>query len=197
MKLFSNTAPQDTYIRIKTDDGYVYTFGGGGFAALEYNALSWKTDYNFTPNPSLAPHEITAFHLTQIKAPNGRVLNISYRDVERQYHVDPQSNLVALNQQGRYETLTGLLTQYQLCGKRTISTPYSAGTMNTGTGINAPVYTQANVSPVYSLNKIALIDRIETDGCTISFSYSTRSKQPFPVTNSAKQFFISCGAKTM
>lgn len=195
MKLFSNTSPQDTYIRIQTDDGYVYTFGGGGYAALEYNSLSWKNDYNFTPNPSKYHHEITAFHLTQIKAPNGRVLNIRYRDIESKFHVDPHSNLTTLNQQGRYENQTDLLMQYQLCGKRAISTPYVIGNMDLNTGINPSVYTQANVTPVYSLNKIALIDRIETDLCTIRFTYSTRSKQPFPVTNSAKQFFISCGAK--
>ena len=76
MKLFSNTAPQETCIRIKTDDGYTYTFGGGGYAALEYSALSWQSDYNFTPNPSKGHHEITAFHLTRITAPNGRALDI-------------------------------------------------------------------------------------------------------------------------
>lgn len=195
MKLFSNTSPQDTYIRIKTDDGYVYTFGGGGYAPLEYTALSWSDDYNFTPNPSRWRHEITAFHLTQIKAPNGRTLNISYRDVESQYHINPQQNLIPLNQQGRYENLKGLLTQYQLSGKSFISTSYAAGIPRDDAGTSAPAYTQSNASVMYSLNKVALIDRITTDGCTISFTYSTRTQQPLPVTNSSKQFFNSCGAK--
>lgn len=195
MKLFSNTAPQNTCIRIKTDDGYVYTFGGSGYAPLEYNALSWATDYNFIPNPSKWHHEITAYHLTQIMAPNGRSLNIYYRDIDRLYHVDPQASLIPLNQQGRYENQTDLLMQYQLSGKSTIFTPYTVGTALGSGGTTASCYTQSNAFQIYSLNKIALIDRIETDGCVINFTYSTRSKQPFPVTNPAKQFFISCGAK--
>lgn len=195
MKLFSNTAPQETCIRIKTDDGYIYTFGGGGYAALEYSALSWQSDYNFTPNPSKGHHEITAFHLTRITAPNGRALDIYYRDIDRKYHTTPHSDLVVLNQQGNYENRTDLLMQYQLCGKTTISTPYGVGAMNASTGISSPIYAQNNVYRSYSLNKVALIDHIETDGCTISFTYSTRSKQPLPVTNTAKQFFTNCGAK--
>lgn len=195
MKQFGNTTPQNTCIRIKTDDGYVYTFGDDGYASLEYNALSWQDDYNFTPNPSRWHHEITAFHLTQIMAPNGRTLNIRYHDIDRQYHIDPQTNLIPLNQQGRYESQISVLMQYQLNGKSTIATPYAVGPMFGNTGTTTPSYTQSNASQVYSLNKIALIDRIETDGCIINFTYSTRSKQPFPITNSAKQFFISCGAK--
>lgn len=192
MKLFSNTTPQDTYIRIKTDDGYVYTFGGSGYAPLEYTALSWAEDYNAAPRSGNGHHEITAFHLTQIKAPNGRTLNISYRDVESQYHVNPQQNLTTLNQQGRYETKTGLMTQYQLNGKSTMITSYSLIDPN---GVSLPMYNQSSAHSVYSLSKVALIDRITTDCCTINFVYSTRTKQPLPVTNTSKQFFNSCGAK--
>lgn len=42
MAIFNSTAPRETRIRIMTDDGYVYTFGGGGYSSLEYNALAWK-----------------------------------------------------------------------------------------------------------------------------------------------------------
>lgn len=194
MKLFSNTMPQDTYIRIKTDDGYIYTFGGGGYAALEYSALSWNQNYNFTPE-SRTHHEITAFHLTQIKAPNGRALTIRYRDIESKYHTYPRENLIELNQPGKTEWADDLQIQYQLAGRRSISTPYSANGMDLGTGTNPALYTQSNATPVYSLQKIALIDRIETDGCIISFTYSARAGQPFPVTNPDNHFFTSCGAR--
>ena len=42
MKLLDSTSSQNTYIRILTDDGYVYTFGGDGYAYLEYTALAWN-----------------------------------------------------------------------------------------------------------------------------------------------------------
>ena len=195
MKLFSSTTPQNTCIRIKTDDGYVYTFGGSGYASLEYTALSWATDYNFIPGPNMGHHEITAFHLTQITAPNGRTLKIHYRDIDAKYHIDPQSRLITLNQQGRYESQTDLLMQYQLNGRSTMSTGYTINIMENSLGLTYPAYNESNALRTYSLNKIALIDRVETDICTINFTYSTRGKSPLPVTNSAKQFFISCGAK--
>lgn len=195
MKLFSSTAPQSTCIRIKTDDGYVYTFGGSGYASLEYTALSWSTDYNFTPNPNRGHHEITAFHLTQITAPNGRTLKIHYRDVDAKYHIDPQYWLTTLNQQGRYENQTDLLMQYQLNGRSTSFPGYGVEIMENSPGVTYPLYNESNALQTYSLNKIALIDRVETDICTVNFTYSTRGKSSLPVTNSAKQFFISCGAK--
>lgn len=195
MKLFSNTTPQSTCIRIKTDDGYVYAFGGSGYASLEYTALSWSTDYNFTPNPNRGHHEITAFHLTQITAPNGRTLKIHYRDVDAKYHINPQYWLTTLNQQGRYESQTDLLMQYQLNGRSTSIPGYGVEIMENNLGITYPHYNESNALQTYSLNKIALIDRIETDICTINFTYSTRGKSPLPVTNSAKQLFINCGVK--
>lgn len=195
MRMFSSTTPQNTCIRIKTDDGYVYTFGGDGYASLEYTALSWASDYNFTPGPNMGHHEITAFHLTQITAPNGRSLKIHYRDIAAKYHIDPQSNLMTLNQQGRYESQTDVLMQYQLSGRSTMSTGYMIYIMENNLGITYPHYDESNALQTYSLNKIALIDCIETDICTINFTYSTRGESPLPVTDSSKQFFISCGAK--
>jgi len=72
MKLLDSTSSQNTYIRILTDDGYVYTFGGDGYASLEYTALAWKGGSISNPDSEIMHNEITAFHLTQIKAPNGR-----------------------------------------------------------------------------------------------------------------------------
>lgn len=68
MQMFTCVLFTDTYIRIKTDDGYVYTFGGGGYSSLEYKAFSWKGNNNCPTGKSTAPYEITAYHLTEITA---------------------------------------------------------------------------------------------------------------------------------
>ena len=89
----------NTRIHIKTDDGYVYTFGGEGYGSLEYN-ISWEDNFSAQPAEAFSlPHVITAFHLTQITAPNGRTLVIKYRDTNPKYHADP-SDLRTLTAQG-------------------------------------------------------------------------------------------------
>lgn len=194
MKLLDSRDSQNTYIRIHTDDGYVYTFGGDGYASLEYNAISWEGAYAPETCSNTNFNEITAFHLTQIKAPNGRTLDIHYRDVDEKYHKNP-TNV------GRYETNPGfsgqeqLLTQYLLSGKRSLLRcgmvlDSSDIRENTPFGGKSP-----NVDEPYSLMKVALIDRITTDVCTIRFSYSARDKHVDFKGQLQGRFFMSCGAK--
>lgn len=189
MKPFTDTTPQETYIKIKTDDGYVYTFGGGGFSSLEYNAISWKENYHFTTTMN-SIHEITAFHLTQITAPNGRTLRIFYRDIDNKYHEKPV-HLISLENFGDYDD--NMLIQYQLSGKSQKITSYSVQTSDGGK--TEPMYKYSNADRVYALNKVALIDRIETDECIINFFYSKRDKHPMPVLDPEKTFYTDCGAK--
>ena len=92
--------------------------GGDGYASLEYTALAWKGGSISNPDSEIMHNEITAFHLTQIKAPNGRILNIHYRDIGPIYHQFP-TRLIDLNQGADYAKKTDLLTQYLLSGKRT------------------------------------------------------------------------------
>lgn len=195
MKMFSSMNPQETYIRIKTDDGYVYTFGGSGYSSLEYNALSWNKSYNSTPNSKISMNAITAFHLTQIKAPNSRTLNIRYRDVESRYHSNPVQDLNTLNRPGAYEDKKAVLLQYLLNGSSTKVVPYGFPGVEGTTGKTYPKYTHADANQTYTLTKIALIDRIQTDNCTINFSYSQRDSSPVPVLDPNRLFYVRCGAK--
>lgn len=195
MKLLDSTSSQNTHIRILTDDGYVYTFGGDDYASLEYTALAWKAGSISDPDSEVTHHEITAFHLTQIKAPNGRTLTIHYRDIDPVYHQFP-NRLISWNQSSDYSEKTDLLTQYLLNGKRT-AIKYNVIEDKRNFKTNPPMYGEkdGNLKNSYTLTKVALIDRIETDGCTIHFYYSARRKHAIPVGDVKEGLFLNCGAK--
>lgn len=195
MKLLDSTSSQNTCIRIQTDDGYVYTFGGDGYGALEYNALAWKAGFISDPDREVLHNEITAFHLTQIKAPNGRTLDIHYRDIDQNYHRFP-IGLIELNQRADYLEKRELLMQYLLNGKRN-AIKYNIIEDGLNYKTNPPMYGEndGSLKNSYTLTKIALIDYIETDGCTIRFCYSTRSKHAIPAGEVKEGFFLNCGAK--
>lgn len=191
LQLLESTNCRNTCIRIKTDDGYVYTFGGDGYASLEYNALSWSGFYNPSPGAQTNRNEITAFHLTEIKAPNGRKMTFHYRDIDNAFHLNSHEvGLRELNNPGL--SREELYPQYLLSGKSTQISTHVAPSTNQM--INPPM------KPLqyghYSLTKIALIERIETDRCTIRFHYSKREQHiVFPELTNGSHFFDRCGAK--
>ena len=88
----------DSEIRIKTDDGYTYCFGGS-YGAVDYVALVWER----VKLPVIAPNRISGFYLSKIIAPNGRELKISYlgEDIAQEYHDKP----ALLIEDGRYNEL--------------------------------------------------------------------------------------------
>lgn len=186
MVRFNSTKPQNTYIRIKTDDGYVYTFGGQGYASLEYNALSWKTWTDIKSNV-YARNEITAYYLTEIKAPNGRKLSITYKDLASGYHEDP----TVLTQPSKLETYkqAGIPLFYSLSGRHSFVADNVAPTAANLT--NQP----RQGSNKYCLTKVALVDKIATENEYISFTYSSRSVLPAFDGLSKTIFPMFCGAK--
>lgn len=191
MNLLSSTDCQNTFIRIKTDDGYVYTFGGDGYASLEYNALSWSGFYNPLPSSATTRNEITAFHLTEIKAPNGRTMTLHYHDIDYEFHKNSCTvGLRELNNPGM--SRNELYPQYLLSGKSTYVALHTAPGPNQI--INPPM--KPNFYGQYSLTKTTLIEHIETDMCDIRFHYSTRDQHiAFPELTSGGYFFEKCGAK--
>lgn len=71
----SSSSPQSgSQIKIHTMDGYTYVFGGKT-GSLEYSVLC-KRDYSVKQNPPYT----SAWHLTQIIAPNGREMTFTYND---------------------------------------------------------------------------------------------------------------------
>lgn len=177
----------NTRIHIKTDDGYVYTFGGEGYASLEYN-ISWED--NFSAQPAEAfdlPHVISAFHLTQITAPNGRTLTIKYRDTNPKYHVTP-SDLRALTAQGE-RVDKNICMQYAFSG-RSVYQEYSL----------YPLDPQKNgifkaTRKLYTLTKTALVDYVTTGQMQLYFHYSSRPVNPYYEDRNHESFPYTCGAK--
>lgn len=192
MAIFDSTKPRETRIRIMTDDGYVYTFGGGGYSSLEYNALAWKNDISsVNMQPQFSRNEITAYHLTEIQAPNGRKLTISYKDdMDGYYHEHPEMLRTLYEKPASEIQRTAL--QYSLSGMSKSQSYRSA-----------PLYFDENKAfgpepdRSYALTKVALIDRISTTDCEIRFTYSAPEKH----TDFGKEawnqgkFPYTCGAK--
>lgn len=188
MSMFDSKTPRDTRIHIKTDDGYVYTFGGGGYSSLEYN-IGWEGPLEQLQGNLDSQNEITAYHLTEVKAPNGRKMTITYRDIDNDYHINT-FKLKSLKDKGTAVD-ENLLLQYSLSG-RSVCQVYNL----------APSKDYLNNSPfeatkeLYTLTKSALIDNIVTDQATIRFHYSKRGMQVKYEENTFKAYFpYLCGAK--
>ena len=204
--IYKGDGRMQTSITIITDDGYRYKFGGD-VNSLEYTALSWPEIYDagrYFDGVSPSPNIITAFHLTEITAPNGRRLQIFYRNtVPEIFHIYPHY----LVDGARYAQLTS-----QRCQMNYVLnlTPYedvmTPKILNVGDGRNMSIFTPENLSNEkrafginYSLNKIALIEEIVTDDKSIVFHYSPRQR-PFvdvsnPVYYGATPFGTECGAQ--
>ena len=165
-------APGDKYdseIRITTDDGYTYCFGGS-YGAVDYTAVVWE----YVTSPVLTNNRISGFYLSKIIAPNGRELKITYlgEDIEQNYHDKP-----------------ALLISDRMCDdliRKGYNKYYSYSAMPvTSFAVKSTLFdTIINVNdwPVredgirQTLNKIALISKISTDDKEITFSYSDRNE---------------------
>ena len=145
-------------IRIVTDDGYIYCFGGD-YSAMEYVAYSWiNVEGNGVfsivgGNLSNRRNIITAFHLTKIIAPNGRVLSIEYdKSVSQTYHQYPGD----------------LINQAMNTSKQALLKNYVLSSSTEGYG--------NTTYKSYSLNKIALIKSVSVEDKKIVFFHSSRTK---------------------
>lgn len=168
---------QDTesIIRITTDDGYVYTFGGH-FDSMEYMALDWSDFTNSPPDPSdttgmanshlesfvnnlSARHnKVVAYHLTRVQAPNGRIMTIDYvhHPVDRLHLYPEDLVLMPAQYQNQWDSLA---LQYAIIPEISVD----------------PLYHCSSVESTkldYQMNKIALIRQIRTDCNTVTFTYS-------------------------
>lgn len=181
-EIIPNTNPYTSKIKIHTDAGYTYVFGGKGYGPLEYTALSWEGSYEiqglFNQNEG---HSISAYYLTEIIAPNGRKLTIHYRDIDVKYHKNPYELTYSENLSDSDAHL-----QYSYSGqayfKDNVALSYDGQTPN------APSFQR-------SLTKTALIDRIVADNYCIRFYYSSRDKLPQISDPGSNKFPDYCGAK--
>ena len=171
-------------LKIITDDGYVYCFGGS-YSAMEYTALSWQNEFGRVapPDPgtivfpSTQPdntNEVSAFHLFRIIAPNGRELVIDYMDgIPAEYHKNP--NELFLDNRCEMLVRERVNEHYVLSG--------------------APISTRGygNVADRgYSLNKVALVKDITTDDKIVRFYYSYPGKNNAFSVDDVRSFGQSC-----
>lgn len=189
------TGEYDSEIRITTDDGYTYCFGGS-YGAVDYTALVWEN----VALPVMTKNRISGFYLSKIIAPNGRKLEITYmgEDIEQEYHDKP----ALLTIDGRYDELIrkGYNIYYSYSAVPATSTavsnsilPISIGTYIIDVNYRPyPLITEDGIRQ--TLSKIALIRRISTDDKEISFSYSGRNEVQFK-DRSVSRFGKSCGAR--
>lgn len=187
MQMINQKENLNTKIHIKTDDGYIYTFGGEGYASLEYN-MSWEGQFSAQPEEAFKlPHVITAFHLTEITAPNRRKLTIKYRDTSPEYHTTP-SNLRLLTA-NRDNVNKSILMQYLFSG-RSVYQEYNTFPLN-----NKKSGVFKATKKLYTLTKTALVESVSTGRMQLSFNYSPRSVDPFYGEIDHGRFPYTCGAK--
>ena len=192
MAIFNSTAPRDTRIRIMTDNGYVYTFGGGGYSSLEYNALAWKSVFHSKDAKATERNEINAYYLTEIQAPNGRTLTIRYKDdIDKEYHID--SNKLRLLYEKPISVIQKNALQYSLSA----ISKFQSYRSNASSYFDENPNFEPERDASFALTKMALIDQISTGECVISFTYSAREKfQNYgDAVSSPDVFPYVCGAK--
>lgn len=189
--LRGNTGVYDSEIRITTDDGYIYCFGGS-YGAVEYNAVSW-TDVEY---PHLTNNKIVGFYLHRIIAPNGRELNISYlgENILKEYHEKP--SLLTIDR--RYEELIRMkYNRYYTC---TVY-PVSYRKINWVALSLSPTTVMISDFPsdydglMHTLNKIALIEKITTDDKEIKFVYDDRESVLY--SEAVPDFCSACGVRLL
>ena len=166
-------------IKITTDDGYQYFFGGK-YDAIEYTALRWSditseslqdhgSYFTFPALDALQAkigkryNEPTAFHLSKVIAPNGRELIYKYHDwVPDSIHEEPEMLIL---DHGRIpkDEIDNIVKSYSV-------TPSLKPK-----GLDADV---EYLDMSYSLTKTAHIKSIETDTQKIEFTYGNHSN-PF------------------
>ncbi len=154
-----------TILKITTDDGYVYWFGGSR-DNMEYT-LSYKTSGSATTI-------ITAFHLYKAVAPNGEVMDIKYHAIPSEYNANPSFIIDKMNTAAVYS-----------CSKNFVfSTLYALDVTVNELKWDGTAFHHNNNSRggayTYNLTKIALIDEITTRNQKLKFHYSPRQagKEP-------------------
>ena len=188
-------------IKITTDDGYQYIFGGK-YDAIEYTALRWSditsdgivgdTVLTFPSLDGLQANvgkrynEPTAFHLSKVIAPNGRELIYRYQNlIPDSIHSEPEMFIIGHN-------------RLPETGIESILKSYSVTPSLRAKGLGNDV---EELDLNYSLTKTALIESIESDTHTIKFTYGSHASPFFCLNRHATsgddiyKYISKCGAK--
>lgn len=174
---YFTTSGKSTTIKITTDDGYQYFFGGSK-DNMEYAV-------NYTNNLGGASRNIypSAFFLYKITAPNGRMLDISYKKIPAVYNNDPLSITLENHQSDLLNytvnfSLTGVFGLTSYTGQVVPVSGSSGSSVTLQNGQTAAYH--------YTLTKVALVDEVTCGRQKMKFHYSPRTtgKERFKGCNS-------------
>ncbi|MCM1502164.1 MAG: hypothetical protein NC115_05805 [Bacteroidales bacterium] len=196
-----NNEDISSVIRITTDDGYVYCFGGH-YDAMDYTAEGWSDFYSssyssgdttgavvnvnydkFLKDRSSQRNIPTSFYLSEVIAPNGRKMKIWYdSSVPSSLHQQPS-----------------MLIEYGSMMKKEypdLQKNYSVSVSLSANGLNCSL---EQCGKSYTLTKVALVRSISIDDAEIEFRFSS-FPTPYFCMDSQKgstyyEFVRGCGTK--
>lgn len=171
-------------ITIRTDDGYTYKFGGN-LGALEYTAYSWNKQFEYgSIDAGNIESEIviSAMHLTEIKSANERTLKYNYmNNVDDFYAVQRWKMVLNFDYNKLKASKAHLNCILNVRAYHNPQSPYTPVIMVNSDNeiLFARDYDVRGTMPdhivkSFSLNKLALIESIESDNSRIEFNYEER-----------------------
>ncbi len=166
-------------ITIKTDDGYSYKFGGE-LGALEYSIHTWNKYYVFADTYRETEIVISAMHLTEVRSANKRTLRYRYMDNVDESFTRQRRNMVSSTYYGQLKTANAHLNcQLNVRAYHDSQSPYTPVMIVTDKILFARNFDPRGTTPdcivkSFALNKVALIESIETENTRIDFTYEQR-----------------------
>jgi YD repeat-containing protein len=146
----------DSEIKIKTDDGYTYVFGGN----IQYLGVL----YSINNEDEVYDPVITTWYLKSIGAPSGRELTLSYLFFDEGIRIDEDPD-------DDYHYLYNI---NHVRNQNADSYYFYPGDFLSTSAIGG----QSAVEQYYTATKIAYLDSIKTDNIQIDFGYQEKEK-PF------------------
>lgn len=184
-------------IRIKTDDGYTYCFGGS-YDAVEYMSLAWSDqDHESAVQIGLSrkyvqSNKVVAWGLRKIIAPNDRTLTIRYMHLPPKYCNRPTELLQNPDECVSY----GYNRNFSVQCTPYYHTDYSMALLVANGYWFEPTgsFSPTPAGCIYALNKLMLVEQIDTDDKQLMFSYSDLEESPYEYTGNPVKFSFKCGA---
>lgn len=179
---YFTTYGKSTIIKITSDNGYQYWFGGSK------DNMEYSMHYTNSMGNTSRTIYPSAFFLYKVVAPNGRSMDISYKKIPASYHNDPMQ---IMNEQAYTKDLKDYTTNFSFTGTLGLNKYTGQVTiidkMATVTNGQTAAYN-------YTLTKIALIDEVICGSQKMKFYYSPRTAGKERFKNVASTLASRCGA---
>ena len=162
-------------IIVTTDDGYIYTFGG----TIQHLEVSYEINSDWIISDADGIPVINAWHLTSIKAPNGRTVTYDYKPFLEEVFVpyfsleDPTHYLL-----NRHDIAFDHVADVYISGENGI-VKYKAASMNDTEGVQT----------IRTLTKTVYLEKITIDNTTIELKYNEKEKNFYDSEFYSDQFY--------